>query len=118
VRDRDRGTHVRPRHRPEQEDRRAGGGDGGARLAPAQPPGGAGVSARGRTLLTVAGVLLALARPARAADDPPVRFRSTVPPAIAAMTAAGRAPADMPIEPITVFFGLRDAADADAIIAA
>ena len=60
--------------------------------------------------------LLALA--ATAAAEPLRRLPGTVPRALAAMTPAGRAPADLRLEHVTLFLGLRHRRALDALIAA
>jgi subtilase family serine protease len=60
--------------------------------------------------------VLALAEAARA--EPMRRIAGTVPRAIASLTAAGTAPADLRLARVTVLLGLRDRAALDAVIAA
>ena len=59
-----------------------------------------------------------LALPAAAAAEPLRRLPGTVPRALPAMTPAGRAPADLRLEHVTVFLGLRHRRTLDALIAA
>jgi len=53
-----------------------------------------------------------------ASAEPMRRIPGTVPRALARMAAAGPAPADLPLEHITVFLGVRERAALDALIAA
>ena len=68
-----------------------------------------------RVLLLVAGLL---ATGALATAEPLRQLKGTVPRALARMTDVGAAPADLPLEHVTVYLGLRHRAALDAVIAA
>src|SRR5207249_11342827 len=97
--------------RPQQEDGRAGRRHAGAGRARARAHG----ELRMKIGLATAALL---ALPAAAAAEPLRRLPGTVPRALAAMTPAGRAPADLRLEHVTVFLGLRHRRAFEALIAA
>src|SRR5207249_4660037 len=97
--------------RPQQEDGRAGRRHAGAGRARAR--------AHGELRMKIGlGTAAPLALATTAAAEPLRRLPGTVPRALAAMTPAGRAPADLRLEHVTVFLGIRHRRALDALIAA
>src|SRR5205085_1231546 len=95
--------------RRQQEDRGAAGPDGSARRAHGRAPGGGAM---------MRAVLLVVALVSVAAAAPPQPLRGSRSLALDRMELVGRAPADLPLEGITVVLGLRDRPGLDAVIAA